>query len=184
MMSGGRSLSWVVAFAASLAAHILVISVWTSVGGDPAPAVPVPGQAKPPESNGDGPSQDKPSGVAESDAKPQKDPVGGSQDDGLPSWVDRIAVQQDNNPATTATAAKPKPAAPPPAAPAKAKDGEGAAKPQEVSLYVVRQGDTLTDIARKDGSTLEELAKLNNTTVKKLSKLMVGQKLKLKNGIK
>lgn len=46
-------------------------------------------------------------------------------------------------------------------------------------LYVVRQGDNLTRIARACGSTVAELAELNGQPVKRLEKLWVGQKIKL-----
>lgn len=46
-------------------------------------------------------------------------------------------------------------------------------------LYVVRQGDNLTRIARACGSTVAELAELNGKPVKRLEKLWVGQKIKL-----
>jgi LysM repeat protein len=81
-----------------------------------------------------------------------------------PSWVDRVSLED------------------PPARPAAASD---AARPSAAAkIYIVKSGDTLTRLAERDGSTLSELAKLNGTSVKKLSNLRVGQKIKLKNGIR
>ena len=176
-MPGGKSLSWVVAFALSLAAHVLLVSVWVSLGSDDEPASPPAG--RPQETASRPEPAAEPSGAqAGGEAKPVSDGPKGqdagaaSQDGVLPSWVDKVAIPSG--------AEKAKPPAPPSSA-----GRETGAKPAaaDAPLYTVRQGDTLTEIARKDGSTFEELAKLNNTTVKKLSRLMVGQKLKLKNGI-
>lgn len=50
--------------------------------------------------------------------------------------------------------------------------------------YVVKAGDNLSKIAKLDDSTLAELAELNGKSIKELSKLMIGQKIRVKNGIK
>ena len=54
----------------------------------------------------------------------------------------------------------------------------------EDKYYVVKSGDNLSKIAKLDDSSLVELAELNGKSIKELSKLMVGQKIKVKNGIK
>ena len=56
--------------------------------------------------------------------------------------------------------------------------------PSEDKYYIVRSGDNLSKIAKLDDSSLSELAELNGKSIKELSKLMVGQKIKVKNGIK
>jgi len=56
--------------------------------------------------------------------------------------------------------------------------------PSEDKYYIVRSGDNLSKIAKLDDSSLAELAELNGKSIKELSKLMVGQKIKVKNGIK
>ena len=49
--------------------------------------------------------------------------------------------------------------------------------------YTVKPGDNLSKIAKLDGSSLAELAELNGKSIKELSLLMVGQKIKVKNGV-
>jgi LysM repeat protein len=56
--------------------------------------------------------------------------------------------------------------------------------PSEDKYYIVKSGDNLSKIAKLDDSSLAELAELNGKSIKELSKLMVGQKIKVKNGIK
>ena len=46
--------------------------------------------------------------------------------------------------------------------------------------YTVRQGDTITKIAKRYGMTPEEIARLNKKPLSKLNNIWVGQKLKLK----
>ncbi len=45
------------------------------------------------------------------------------------------------------------------------------------TFYLVKKGDTLYSIARKNKTTLNELIKLNN--IKDVNKIVIGQKLKL-----
>lgn len=56
--------------------------------------------------------------------------------------------------------------------------------PEEEKFYIVKSGDNLSKIAKLDNSSILELAKLNGKSIKELSRLMVGQKIKVKNGIK
>ena len=56
--------------------------------------------------------------------------------------------------------------------------------PEEEKFYIVKSGDNLSKIAKLDNSSILELAELNGKSIKELSRLMVGQKIKVKNGIK
>ncbi len=61
---------------------------------------------------------------------------------------------------------------------------EATEKPKEQvdipAFHVVRQGDTLTKIAKKYGTTPAALAKLNGKKLRQLNVLWVGQKIKLR----
>ena len=56
--------------------------------------------------------------------------------------------------------------------------------PADDKFYIVKQGDNLSKIAKLDDSSIAELAELNGKSVKELNKLFVGQKIRVKNGIK
>ena len=47
-------------------------------------------------------------------------------------------------------------------------------------FYVVKQGDTLTKIARGFGTTPEDIAKANGKPVRQMDKIWVGQKIRLR----
>lgn len=48
------------------------------------------------------------------------------------------------------------------------------------AIYVVKQGDNLTKIARAHGTTAEAIAKANGKSLSAMNMLWVGQKIKLK----
>lgn len=75
--------------------------------------------------------------------------------------------------------AKPSQTSQPPAA---SSDGPRAVPAGDI-YYTVKPGDNLSKIAKLDGSSLAELAELNGKSIKELSLLMVGQKIKVKNGV-
>ena len=47
-------------------------------------------------------------------------------------------------------------------------------------FYTVKQGDTLTKIARSFGTTPEELAKVNGKELRQMDRIWVGQKIRLR----
>lgn len=53
-------------------------------------------------------------------------------------------------------------------------------EPAFPEVYIVKQGDTLTKIAKIYGLTVDEIAEANGKSVKKMNILWVGQKIKLR----
>lgn len=157
-MEGRQTAGWVLALAGSLVLHAAIIgfvaapSIFSKGGGE-----------------GDGePVQETP--VAP-DAAPDKE---------TPSKPSPPARAEPSKPARVEPS-KPAPNRPkanppvtPPAAPA---TGDEAERP---AFHVVRQGDTITKIAKDYGMTPEEIARINGKPLKRLNNIWVGQKIKLK----
>jgi len=170
------SARWATSIIASLFLHAGVVALFAA-----------PGCEGPSPSEGDEP--ETPS-VAQSESEPEKAP-----DESMPPLVPVAAepvrpvegASQATSaaaPAASAQAAGRAPAPrPAPARPAVARvqptSPDDAAR-ELPEFHVVRQGDTLTKIAREYGTTPEELAKANGKPLRKMNLLWVGQKIKLR----
>lgn len=160
-MEGRQTAGWVVALGGSLAIHAAIIGFFAVPsmfsGGDGAePPAETPPPAPAGQAGGEAPQ--KPSPPAE--AEPRKKPPATAQE----------------GPSKPPSPVRPKanPPAPTPAAPA---TGDEAARPD---FHIVRQGDTITKIAKDYGMTPEEIARINGKPLKRLNNIWVGQKIKLK----
>ena len=164
---GGSGARWAFAAIASVVIHIVVIGVFLAPGCDSQP--PRDDQSDSPE-------------------------VAQKEDVQLPAEGDSVGTERSYTPpgsvltpdASTqrqpARAASPR-ASTSPRAPATA--GTSPAKPREASasmpaVYVVKQGDNLTKIARAHGTTAEAIAKANGKSLNAMNMLWVGQKIKLR----
>ena len=58
--------------------------------------------------------------------------------------------------------------------------GEMPIEKKPENIHVVRNGDTLSSIARKYGTTVAELKKLNNLTDEQIHMIRIGQEIKIK----
>ena len=159
-MEGRQTAGWVVALGGSLAIHAAIIGFFAVPsmfsGGDGAePAAETPPA---PDAPAGGETPQKPSPLTE--AEPRKKPPAPAQ----------------AGPSKPPSPVRPKanPPAPQPAAPA---TGDEAARPD---FHIVRQGDTITKIAKDYGMTPEEIARINGKPLKRLNNIWVGQKIKLK----
>lgn len=159
-MEGRQTAGWVVALGGSLAIHAAIIGFFAVPsmfsGGDGAePAAETPPA---PAGQAGGEAPQKPSPLTE--AEPRKKPPATAQE----------------GPSKPPSPVRPKanPPAPTPAAPA---TGDEAARPD---FHIVRQGDTITKIAKDYGMTPEEIARINGKPLKRLNNIWVGQKIKLK----
>ena len=167
-MEGRQTAGWVVALAGSLAIHVALIGFFAvpSIfsGGDGAELA----AETPP------PAPDRPTGV-EVPSKPSP-----SADAEPPKKPD--APAQAGPSKTSPERPKAKSPSPRPAAPAAGEEtapaaGDEAGRPD---FHIVRQGDTITKIAKDYGMTPEEIARINGKPLKRLNNIWVGQKIKLK----
>ena len=163
-MESDRAMLWTVAIAASLGLHVLVIVALLGFGAF---------------SGSDSPTE------------PSKEPVAAITEQGtVPKSTESVAVERSSSDAMSSRVASTKPPqdggivkADLPSSAATSSTELGTV-PEGDKIYVVKSGDNLSKIAKLDDSTLAELAELNGKSIKELSKLMVGQKIKVKNGIK
>ena len=144
----------------SLAIHAAIIGFFAVPsmfsGGDGAePAAETPPA---PDAPAGGETPQKPSPLTE--AEPRKKPPAPAQ----------------AGPSKPPSPVRPK-ANPPAPTPAALADGDEAARPD---FHIVRQGDTITKIAKDYGMTPEEIARINGKPLKRLNNIWVGQKIKLK----
>ena len=86
------------------------------------------------------------------------------------------------SPPPSAGSAKPNPSRPKANPPATRPDAPPATgdEVRRPDFHVVRQGDTITKIAKDYGMTPEEIARINGKPLKRLNNIWVGQKIKLK----
>lgn len=153
-MESDRAILWTVAIAASLGLHVLLIVALLGFGAIAGGSEPEP--------------LPKPAVAAESNVV-----AGRSQDDAVVSGEQQVATgsSEPRTAANTDSIASEQGAVDAPAT-------------SDEKYYVVKAGDNLSKIAKLDDSTLAELAELNGKSIKELSKLMIGQKIRVKNGIK
>ena len=163
--SGGR---WLFAFVASVAVHAVVLGLLMAPGcggGGDSPSEPVDAPEAA-ERSEDAPTQAEeqrsydPAAVLSPDSTPAARPSAPSAARPPAQTSPRPAQQTASRPAS-----RPAPAASSEAVPA---------------VYVVKQGDNLTKIARQFGTTAEAIAKANGKSVSAMNKLWVGQKIKLR----
>lgn len=169
-----------IAGAASLAIHLVVISIFCFTGGGdkkdspseprkrpavveettpPAPVNPVQAEEPPPISSSpketvastSRPKAKTPAKTSPKKAKPAEKPAVAKTDDD-------VSLDAVTQPLKTETKTEEK---------------------TETASYVVKAGDSLYRIAREYSCTVSELAKLNNTDIKKLSNLRKGQTIRV-----
>ena len=159
-MEGRQTAGWVVALGGSLAIHAAIIGFFAvpSMFSGGEGAEPAAGTQPAPDAPAGGETPQKPSPLTE--AEPRKKPPAPAQ--AGPSKPPSPVRPKANPPAST------------PAAPA---TGDEAARPD---FHIVRQGDTITKIAKDYGMTPEEIARINGKPLKRLNNIWVGQKIKLK----
>ena len=167
-MEGRQTAGWVVALGGSLAIHAAIIGFFAVPsmfsGGDGAePPAETPPPAPAGQAGGEAPQKPSPS----AEAVPPKRPD---------------APAQAGPSKTSPERPKAKPPWPRPDAPAAGDEtasaaGDEAARPD---FHIVRQGDTITKIAKDYGMTPEEIARINGKPLKRLNNIWVGQKIKLK----
>ena len=159
-MEGRQTAGWVVALGGSLAIHAAIIGFFAvpSMFSGGEGAEPAAETQPAPDAPAGGETPQKPSPLTE--AEPRKKPPAPAQ----------------AGPSKPPSPVRPKanPPAPTPAAPA---TGDEAARPD---FHIVRQGDTITKIAKDYGMTPEEIARINGKPLKRLNNIWVGQKIKLK----
>ena len=159
-MDSDRAVLWTVAVAASLGLHVLIVVALLGFGAISGPSSP----SREPEPKA--PVLTSDSGTVPT--KPELPPLG--------TVPTRLV-----NPPPVATAPD-RPASPVQAG--TVPNVHAGTVPNGDKFYVVKAGDNLSKIAKLDDSTIAELAELNGKTIKERSRLMVGQKIKVKNGIK
>jgi len=167
------SARWATSIIASLFLHAGVVALFAA-----------PGCEGPSPSDGDEPDSPSvatagPGPAGDSDESAQTVPPLSSEPAGAAEGASRPAPAP-----TPATAAdRPSPPAPAPSRPAVARvpptSPDDAAR-EMPEFHVVRQGDTLTKIAREYGTTPEELARANGKPLRKMNLLWVGQKIRLR----
>lgn len=95
---------------------------------------------------------------------------------------EKAPVSEDAAPQRSEPSAVPAPSASDPS-PAAKPSASAPSVSQEISVpqfHVVKQGDTLTKIAKIYGLDIEDIALANGKSVKKMNVLWVGQKIKLR----
>ena len=163
---GGSGARWAFAAIASVVIHIVVIGVFLAPGCDSQP---------PRDEQSDSPEVAQKEDVP---APPEGDSVGTERSYSPPGGV----LTPDASPRQPARSAPPR-ASTPARTPATA--GTSPAAPREApasmpAIYVVKQGDNLTKIARAHGTTAEAIAKANGKSLSAMNMLWVGQKIKLR----
>ena len=161
------SARWATSIIASLFLHAGVVALFAA-----------PGCEGPSPFEGD---ELEPSAVAKAEPSPAEGASGAEAP--APSATAADPVRPVQPAATAASPSEPAPARPASPRPAIARvpptSPDDAAR-ELPELHVVRQGDTLTKIAREYGTTPEELAKANGKALRKMNLLWVGQKIKLR----
>ena len=156
------SARWATSIIASLFLHAGVVALFAAPGCE---------GASPTE--GDEP---EPPSLAEAEPEPSKGP---EAPDG-PALSAPIVASASAEPARPAAPAAVRPAPTRPAVARVQPTSPDDAARELPEFHVVRQGDTLTKIAREYGTTPEELAKANGKPLRKMNLLWVGQKIKLR----
>ena len=149
--SGGR---WLFAFVASVAVHAVVLGLLLAPGCG--------GGGDGTSDTGDAP---EPEAVERIDDSPEQTEEQRSYDPAAVLSPDQTSAPRPSGRTAPQSAARPVAAAPSDAVPA---------------VYVVKQGDNLTKIARQYGTTAEAIAKANGKSISAMNKLWVGQKIKLR----
>ena len=163
--SGGR---WLFAFVASVAVHAVVLGLLLAPGCG---------------GGGSSPSDtdDVPETVEKIDDAPTVTEEQRSYDPAAVLSPDSMSEPRSAARPSTPSAARP--SNPPAARPASQPTARPTAAPSTdavPAVYVVKQGDNLTKIARQFGTTAEAIAKANGKSVNAMNKLWVGQKIKLR----
>ena len=167
--SGGR---WLFAFVASLAVHAVVLGLLMAPGcgggsGSPSDTDDVPETV---EKIDDAPT--------EIDGQHSYDPAAVLSPD---STFEPRSAARPSAPSAARPPAQTSPRPEQQTAPRPASRPASAASSEAVpAVYVVKQGDNLTKIARQFGTTAEAIAKANGKSVSAMNKLWVGQKIKLR----
>jgi len=107
---------------------------------------------------------------------------------GVPAQAEPLPGDAHSPASPAGSAARPAPQRPSSPArstcPASAVPGEASPSagsvPERPDVHVVRQGDTITKIARLYGMDVEEIARANGKPLSRLNNIWVGQKIKLK----
>ena len=152
-MESDRAMLWTVAVAASLGLHVLVIVLFIGFGALSG-AGDAPALVVKPQPALADVAAAKESAAAHGDATPSQSAETGGRASFSPT--DQPTDASSNGPRAVSAGDR---------------------------YYTVKPGDNLSKIAKLDGSSLAELAELNGKSIKELSRLMVGQKIKVKNGV-
>lgn len=155
---GGSGARWAFAAIASVVIHVVVIGVFLAPGCD-APEKP--------EEQSDAPE------VAQTDVTPpiEGDSVGQERSYTPPGGS--VLTPNSSSRQTTRTSTRP-------AASTQTAPSSRPSTSSTPEIYVVKQGDNLTKIARAHGTTAEAIAKANGKSLSAMNMLWVGQKIKLK----
>ena len=160
MTEGERSsMDWVFAIAASLVLHAGIVGLFVMSGR---PAAPV--------AEAEAPAPAAEMADAESDAAQSA----ALAEDGA-RQTEASGSTEHEKPRERTNDVRPQTAA---ATAAQATGGADASPVPE--FYVVRQGDTLTKIARAHGTTPEAIAEANGKTVRQMDNIWVKQKIRLR----
>lgn len=161
-----NSMNWVVAVLASVLMHAGVVALFMISGRPPAAAADEGSEVPPLVESGD---------AGDGASAPLDEPRTSSASvepaaSAAPSSAAPVRSASAASAATSAdTSSVARPSVP---------VGERVAEIPE--FYTVRQGDTLTKIARSFGTTPEELAKVNGKELRQMDRIWVGQKIRLR----
>lgn len=158
------SMDWVFAVLASIVLHAAVVWLFFMSGSPSSPddAAAGDGAASSPET-------ERP---AVADSEPPGEEDGMRRNRTVPQPGSETAFQAFETPSAASAQSSQT------AADAESRRPEGEEDVPE--FYVVRQGDTVTKIAKVFGTTPEELAKINGRTTRQMDKIWVGQKIRLR----
>lgn len=177
--TNGQGMQWMVAGAISLGLHAVVLCLFALSGMS---------DAKPPSCV---PGPDETPSVTETRPEPAEEPAApvpkAEQTVEPRPAVEKPAVEKPVVEKKVEPATPVKRTPPPKALPAEkpGKDSKPANPPGKVSAggtyesYVVKKGDSLTQVAKRYDCTPAGLAKLNGVSLKKLANLKIGQKIKV-----
>jgi len=176
-MEGRQTGGWVLALAGSLVLHAAIIGFVAapsmfSKGGGEGDGEPVQETPVAPDAAPDKETPSKPSPPARAEPSKPAQPAQSKPARAAPSKPAPPARTEPSKPAQASP--KSNPQAPQPDAPA---TGDETQRPD---FHIVRQGDTITKIAKDYGMTPEEIARINGKPLKRLNNIWVGQKIKLK----
>ena len=160
-----NSMNWVVAVLASVLMHAGVVALFMISGRPPAVAADEGSEGQPLVESGDaGDGASAPLDEPRTSSASVESAASAAPSSAVPVRSASAAPSADTPSASEARSSVPV--------------GERVAEIPE--FYTVKQGDTLTKIARSFGTTPEELARVNGKELRQMDRIWVGQKIRLR----